>query len=288
MKQPGTKPAPPEIAEEDARGTIADLYGDIRAVTQRPVVNLLFRTLAAAPGALDWSWRRIRPAYQTGTLERIGRTLAISSDLFNSASSNLTRSALASAGVDTDALTTIRTIFDHYNASNRSTVVAVMLLQHALDRPVAIEVPASIANEPPTPPYTLPPLLQVDQMATDLRERVVNLSGRLSKGGAVIVPGIYRHLAHWPGFIELMTDVLGPLFDAGAISEQIASVGRQAEAQITELIAAPSIRPSDDKDRLEPDIRDAVSTITAEFRHKVAEMLVIGLLMEATVAADTP
>ena len=159
MKQPGTKPAPPEIAEEDARGTIADLYGDIRAVTQRPVVNLLFRTLAAAPGALDWSWRRIRPAYQTGTLERIGRTLAISSDLFNSASSNLTRSALASAGVDTDALTTIRTIFDHYNASNRSTVVAVMLLQHALDRPVAIEVPASIANEPPTPPYTLPPLL---------------------------------------------------------------------------------------------------------------------------------
>jgi hypothetical protein len=38
-----TGSAPPEIAEQNASGAIAEHYADIRDVTQRPVINLLFR-----------------------------------------------------------------------------------------------------------------------------------------------------------------------------------------------------------------------------------------------------
>ncbi len=283
--------APPEIAEQDARGTIAELYADIREVTQRPVVNLLFRTLASAPGALTWAWRVVRPAYQSGGLDQAGATLTIGTigdDLSDAPPLNLAAPALLSAEVDAQALTIIRTIFSHYNASNRPTLVAVMLLQRALDQQIQFAIPARSAARATSPSYALPPLLQMDQMAADLRNLLVSLSGRLSEGRAVIVPGIYRHLAHWPGFVELIAKQLAPLFDDGSVAQYVASVEHQAETKI-----ALSINPVvDDSSAMSPaieqDFHDAVSAITAEFRHKVAEMLVIGLLLEAALPRDTP
>ena len=280
--------APPEIAEQDARGTIAELYADIREVTQRPVVNLLFRTLASAPGALTWAWRVVRPAYQSGGLDQAGATLTIGDDLSDAPLLNLAAPALLSAKVDAQALTIIRTIFSHYNASNRPTLVAVMLLQRALDQQIQFAILARAVAPPTSPSYALPPLLQMDQMAADLRNLLVSLSGRLSEGRAVIVPGIYRHLAHWPGFVELIAKQLAPLFDDGTIAQCVASVEHQADTKIT-LSINPLVEDSSAMSpAIEQDFHDAVSAITAEFRHKVAEMLVIGLLLEAALPRDTP
>lgn len=295
-----TGSAPPEIAEQNATGATAEHYADIRHVTQRPVINLLFRTLAAAPGALDWSWRVVRPAYQSGVLDQAGATLSLAGDLSDSRDLSdardlgdtppltLAPSALISAEVDAPALTTIRTIFAHYNASNRQTIIAVMLLQRALDQPVQLATRAGAAARMTTPSYALPTLLNVDQLPPDLRRLLNTLSGRLSKDQAVIVPGIYRHLAHWPGFVELIAKQLEPLLDDGTISRCIASIERQAENEIALSIEPLPVESLANQQGITRDIYDAVSAITAAFRHKVAEMLVIGLLIEAALPPDTP
>ena len=66
------------------------------------------------------------------------------------------------------------------------------------------------------------------------------------------------------------------MFKDGSILARIASVQQQADECGTALITAAT---GDALAALE--FCEAVSTITAEFRHKVAEMLVIGLLLEA-------
>jgi hypothetical protein len=230
----------------------------------------------------------VRPAYQSGVLDQAGATLSIADDLGDAPPLILAGSALISAEVDAPALTTIRTIFAHYNPSNRATIVAVMLLQRALDQPFQLAIRAGAAARITTPSYALPPLLQMDRLAPDLRRLLRMLSGRLSKDRAVIVPGIYRHLAHWPGFIELIAKQLEPLFDDGTISRCIASIERQAENEIALSIEPLTVESLVNQQGITRDIYDAVSAITAAFHHKVAEMLVIGRLIEAILPPDTP
>ena len=273
------EPAATEIAESDATGSVAALFADIREVTGRPVVNLLLRTLAAQPDALQWSWRLLRPAYKLGSLDDAGEAL----ELESLSVEPLDQTMLTAAGVDDEALPVIHTILTHYNAGNRSTIVALALLRHALDRPIQVTVPVTKEAGKRSSAYQLPPLLQVDAMAKDLRKLVIDLSGRLSGDRAVIVPGIYRHLAHWPGFMALIAARLEPLFEDGAVARRIASVQRQAAERGNALIA-----PATGDTAPPQEICNAVSVITAEFRHKVAEMLVIGLLIKAALPPDTP
>ena len=261
-----TGSAPPEISEQDASGAIAEFYADIRTITQRPVVNLLFRTLAAAPGALDWSWRVVRPAYQSGVLDQAGATLSLAGDTPPLPSAG---SALISAEVDAPALAAVRTIFAHYNASNRQTIFAVILLQRALDQPLQLAIRARAEARMTTPSYALSPLLQMDRLAPDLQCLPMMLSGRLSEDRAVIVPGIYRHLAHWPGFIELIANQLVPLFDDGTISSCIASIEHQAENEIALSIEPLPVESLVNQQGITQDIYDAVSAITAAFRQKL-------------------
>lgn len=269
--------APPEIAESEATGDLAALFADIREVTGRPAVNLLFRTLAAEPGALAWSWNLLRPAYRAGVLDDAGDKLIVDPPPVRP----LDRSTLAANGIDQNALNTIRTILSHYNSGNRSTIVALAVLRQGLEQPCQVVAPAGGGLQPAT--YALPPLLAVDQMDAGIRDVVIDLSGRLSGGRAVAVPGMYRHLAHWPQFLALIATALAPLFEDGSISSCIEAVQRQADECGMVLIsqAPPATFAS-------VEFRDAVSAITAEFRHKVAEMLVIGLLLEAMLPRGTP
>ncbi len=67
MTQPSGDPVP-SIAEADATGEIADLYGDIRQSLGMPFVNLVWRNLASVPGGLKWSWTTMKPLYQQGAV----------------------------------------------------------------------------------------------------------------------------------------------------------------------------------------------------------------------------
>ena len=273
------QPALPEIAEQDAHGATASRFADIRGTTQRPVVNLLFRTLAAEAGALDWAWQILRPGYRSGRIDRAGAQLAIS-ESYAGVQIEPASDLRASVPLDANALDAIRMIFLHYNASNRATIIAVSILTLALEQPVQLKAPAPCEEPIVVPQYTLPPLLTVARMPADLRNLVIRLSGGTDKGTTPIIPGIYRHLAHWPAFLEFAAIWLAPLLENGTIEREVAKLLTQANVH-----AASLVEPAPDKGAGQTNPR-GVRAITAQFRQIVAKMLVIGLLLETTLPPE--
>ena len=55
-----------ELSETDARGEIARIYAEVRALCAVPYVSSLHRHLATRPGWLEWCWAAVRPAYLSG------------------------------------------------------------------------------------------------------------------------------------------------------------------------------------------------------------------------------
>lgn len=57
-----------EISERVATGETALIYKDIKATLQTPFINLIWRRLAVAPGALAGVWRAVKPLYENGVV----------------------------------------------------------------------------------------------------------------------------------------------------------------------------------------------------------------------------
>lgn len=60
----------PEIPESDAPPPIKAIYDDIKATLRVPLVNLVFRVLAANPDFLEIAWQQLRPNARTVFFER--------------------------------------------------------------------------------------------------------------------------------------------------------------------------------------------------------------------------
>ena len=71
---PGTLLA--ELPEDQASGTIADIYREIREFSGVPYVSSLQRYLATMPGVLQWAWGSLRPAMVSGLIPETGWRLA--------------------------------------------------------------------------------------------------------------------------------------------------------------------------------------------------------------------
>ena len=63
------------VAENEAIGSIAEIFADIRSVYRVNAVNLIWRHLATIPGGLPWVWTTARPLYADGTVGRVARAL---------------------------------------------------------------------------------------------------------------------------------------------------------------------------------------------------------------------
>ena len=54
----------PELPESEATGDKARIYGEIRTLGGVPMVALIYRHLATLPGALEWMWEALSPAWE--------------------------------------------------------------------------------------------------------------------------------------------------------------------------------------------------------------------------------
>ena len=52
-----------ELSEDDATGSIAEIYEEIKEYYAAPYVSSLFRHLATYPGLLEWIWKIMLPAF---------------------------------------------------------------------------------------------------------------------------------------------------------------------------------------------------------------------------------
>ena len=279
----------PAVSESEARDDDARLFQDIRQVLGVPVVNLIFRHLATFPGCLAWSWSVLRPLYASGQVaeaaERLGKGRPLP------AVGPVTREGLRRAGVDAKGEAAIALILDSYNRSNAMNLVALSgLLDWLRAGTPARRVPAGSdpASRSPSPraPGTserLPSLLSPEDMVAATRALVLELNAFGERGDGHVLVSMYRHLAHWPGYLELAAGLLRPLHADGRLSRLVDDALGDARAEARRLgpwtapegVPAP-VRPA--RDLLE----QALDGFTS---NTIAKMVPVVRLLRAALPA---
>ena len=268
----------PSIPEANATGEIAVLYADIRATLGVPVVNLIWRNLAAMPGALAWAWNTVKPLHVDGSVHDQARALRMRQQVPDVPA--LPRSALRSAGVDGAGEATIRVVLDTYDRSNPLNLVSLSAMLAVLEGTASTDStrpPAPSAAEAPDE-GALPKLLNLDEMTTDAAQLVHDINELGARGRSHILVSMPRHLAHWPGFLALYWMVIAPFDRNGTLHELIDAVleeGRQRGTALAQALAAAGAPPDD--------IRDSLTATLDDFsRNAIARMIpVVSLLKQA-------
>ena len=261
----------PEIREADAPPEIAAIYDEIRAATWLPLVNLIWRHLAALPGALPWSWGAVRPLARAGLIaaaaERVRDRLELP------AVPPMTLEALAAVGVHGQSahggLPTIRRILDAYNRGNANNLVALTALLLALDGGAPAAEPTPEAGAPPAAAGALPPLPRLGDLDERTKAGVEALAAGHAGFETGAVPSLYLHLAHWPGFLEQARGRIEPL-PIAELRERACALGRGEAAPLARRIEPGPPPPARDA---------AVEAMDRFSRGLIPEMLPVGLIL---------
>ena len=269
----------PAIAEADAIGEIAALYADIRAVYGVSVVNLVWRHLAAIPGALPWVWETVRPLYLDGTIAREAAALRAARRLPPVVV--LPAEVFAAAGLGATDAARIGEVLDAYERTNPMALIALSVVLERLANPDlggGEGAPLRQGPLPAGPAIALPPLLRLEEMAPATAALVI----RLNQIGTValdpVLASLYRNLAHWPAYLALAWTVLAPL-DAGGLQSAIGDVRAAARVRAA-TIAGLASRPRAVLSAVQrPAVEQAIKLFTGE---AIARMVVLcGVLRAA-------
>ena len=257
MAEAGGDPVP-TITEAAAEGATAELYADIRATLGVPVVNLIWRHLAVFPGALEWTWQALKPAYESGAVAAHAR--ALRDGLAIPLLPGLSAAGLRAAGLSGGDLAHIDMIQSAYERSNAMNMVALCAVAARLDGETASA--ADIAPAPAEAPLVgeMPALLALEAMPAALAQLVQDLN-RVGDRDEVLA-SMYRHLAHWPAYLALIHVLLAPLAAAGALEPLIREIiadGHRRGALLAGGLAEPAEALSGD---VLNDLRAAIEIFT--------------------------
>ena len=235
-------PALREITESEASGDVARIYDEIRVAYAAPYVSSLFRHLATYPGLLEWSWEVTRPAFESGAMQHTGWNHVDVSAL--PALPALSRAMLEDLGVSGADEAVIRDVCHTFTRVSPVNLVFAGCLARLLRG----ETGAMATAPPPTPrdlPTALPQLPgMVPWDALSPARRVVVDTFETELAGEAFVPGLYRILAHWPGYLAHIAERLGPSLSDPKILAACELIADRVVATAPEILASLSAPPS--------------------------------------------
>ena len=162
----------PSILESEATGKVAEIYADIRQVLGTSVVNLIWRNLAAIPGALEWTWSAAKPLYlgpAPGYAESLRRSIELP------AAPSFSSDTLAAAGLSDDDVAKIRDILDSYHYTNAlALVVLSALIMHF--EPAHQETVSPLDAAPRPPGAKLPELPAMQSLKPEVARLIEELN----------------------------------------------------------------------------------------------------------------
>ena len=236
------------ITEAEATGEIADLYTEIRAGLGVPVVNLIWRHLAVIPGGLPWAWNSVKPLYETGAIA--SEAAALRSGITISPGRGLSSDAINVIGLSPDDTARIIMVLDSYERSNAMNLLSLSALYARLDGRQNVDATrVGQSNPGKAVEGQMPKLLSLDEMSADTRQVVL----ALNEFGArtAIMPSMYRHLAHWPGFLALLHVYLATIDADGRLEAMMKQILSDAAAKAEHLggaLAEPETELSADSE----------------------------------------
>lgn len=202
-----------EVAEADARDGVAAAYAEIRTTLGLPVVNLVYRHLAAEPGRLEAVWADVVPALRDPATEPLVAEVAAA--VRAPAVESIPATALRAAGIDAPVVRDLVVVLDAYDRGNRVNLLAITALLNGARglAPAASESAAANGAAPPT----LPPMVAPAALGPAARALVEEMSAAVSgPARPLLVPSLFRHLTRPPALLPLAWTVLrAPLRSAG-------------------------------------------------------------------------
>lgn len=263
-----------ELSEVDARGEIAGIYTEVRALCAVPYVSSLHRHLATRPGWLEWCWAAVRPAYADGSAQT-GAWAAATAQV--APLPGLSRSALRLLGVDAVAAAGIRAVCESFIRVSPTNLMFTALVRGQLRREALTAAPATPAPwTPPAPLPALPSMIDAGAAPPDLQALLMQLANTVD--GQPFVPGLYRMLAHWPAYLAHAATVLAPRFtDPETVSACQAVAARVDAAAAGVLAKLPPPPPAPPRP---PAAEHAgVLEVMDRYRKTSPEMVVLGTLL---------
>ena len=256
-----------EVLEPDASQEIAVIYGELRAATGLPIVNLIWRHLAALPGVLTSAWATVRPV--------------IGSAVLVDGVEQLEMTALRGAGHATTLFPTITkealAVVEIYNRGNCINLQVLTALRRALAGEAVGNRELLSAAQPLPRLAEISPMPRMEALDSRARTIVLDLAALHDAARTGVVPSFYRHLALWPSLLPDLYAACARLMSDGVIQR-----GRQALLVESHAISArllPSLRLSNDfPESQKPEALAALDTFTGSL---IAEMTVVGLFLRA-------
>jgi hypothetical protein len=271
-----------ELSESDATGDIARIYDEMRVYCGVPYVSTLQKHVATMPGCIEWMWAAVRPGFVSGEMPETAWKLAGQIDL--DPLPQLSDSAIRLLGVDADGLEALNNICDMYARVSPCNLIFSDTVRRLLTGSQAGG--EGFATDDWTPPEMvpeLPPMPVIGNLGED-RVAVLNQLGR-SLGETMMVPGLYRYFAIWPGYLAHVATELSPLMQDKAVQD----AGRRMAKRITE--AAPSIvakLPPAPKDLPRPGPKETEAIIAAldMFKATSPEMVIFSTLLKRALPGN--
>ncbi len=266
MSEPGTYLA--EITPDAAEGEIAHIYEEIRRLTGGPLVALIFRHLATFPGVLPSVWQQISPLLASGEVQE--GAWALARNAWDGAP------PLADAGLVALGATERRRAADviaAYNRANPVNFAVVCALRAAQARGRDLRPSTRQVLRPWSPPARIGAITAIPSMQSldDRARRIVDAFAKEAAPGAgVLVPTLYRHIAHWPALLEFCRREVAPRLAVGAFDAPItrfrSGIEALAESWADSLAAPPP--------GVGPDER--LMQVLERFAGVIPEMVVVG------------
>ena len=265
-----------EIREGDATGEIARIYGEIRRDFAVPAVSTVYRHVATVPGCLEWVWATLRPAVECGDFQETAWGLAHVVAVEPLAP--LSPDALRKLSVDAAAEQAIRDVYTGYNRNNPLNILFACTLKRLLADGAGggPYLPDHKGWTPPAPLAELIPMVNPEDMRPAHRALAAEIGSRGFPSDRRWIPGVYRHLAHWPDYLVEACEALRPRLEAGDFARagetMIASADAAAAALVRRLpAAAAEVKPSR--------ATEALAAFLDGLIPKIPEMIVVCALL---------
>ncbi len=223
-----------DLPEDQASGRIAEIYGEIRTYGAVPYVSSLQRQLATVPGCLEWLWEAVRPAFIDGSVPEAAWGAVRGLDL--PTLTPVPRPALRAMGVEGDGEAALQGVYETFLRASPVNMVTASLMGHLLAADAAGEGAAAASApswQPPAPPPPLPGFPSDAELGEE-GMALLNLF-TVDMSGSTFVPGLYRLLAHWPGYLaHVAVDIL-PLLQRPEILATCHDIVQKIDAVVPPL-----------------------------------------------------
>jgi len=267
-----------ELAERDAAGEQAAIYGEMRRLGGVPMVALIFRHLATLPGALEWMWKAIGPAWRTGQLQEAAWNVAREVSLEPIA--KMRRPALAAAGIDAAGMAEIHAVLEAYNRANPENMLTILCALRMLRGATASIPTRPRAWVPPPAPGPLPPMAHPDTYSPEVAALLDLVAAPGESGSPRVVQSLYRHFVHRPAFLALAITLLRQRFDDGSIARSVSNTYARMSVAADDIVRTLSAPPAP-HDTFRPTCERFSGAV-------IPEMIVVGrLLSESLLESKT-